>query len=122
EEVYARPWDKLADFEGEITAYLMTAFGIKTKSQFSSQMKVSGKKDEFVLELCREMGATIDLSGPLGRNYLREDLFQSNGSAVRYDDDRHPTYPQAHPGFEPYMAALDLLFTAGSESRKIILE
>ena len=74
------------------------------------------------MNLCRELGAKTYLSGPLGRNYLREDIFQSSGIAVRYDDYRHPMYPQAHPGFEPYMAALDLLFNAGPASLKIILQ
>lgn len=122
EGIYARPWVRLADLAREITAYLMDAFAIKTRLQYSSQMKLSGKKDELVLNLCRDMGATIYLSGPLGRNYLREDLFLSNGIAVRYDDYRHPAYPQAHPGFEPYMAALDVLFNAGPASFKIMME
>jgi len=122
EGVYSRPWDRLSDLAREITAYLLDAFGIKTRLYFSSEMNISGKKDELVLNLCRELGTTTYLSGPLGRNYLREDLFHGNGIAVRYDDYRHPTYPQAHPGFEPYMAALDLLFNAGPASLKIILE
>jgi hypothetical protein len=122
EGVYTRQWQRLADLTREITAYLLDAFGIKTPFHFSSQMAVSGKKDELVLNLCRELGAKTYLSGPLGRNYLREDIFQSSGIAVRYDDYRHPMYPQAHPGFEPYMAALDLLFNAGPASLKIILQ
>ncbi len=33
-----------------------------------------------------------------------------------------PEYPQVYPGFEPYMAALDLLFNAGPASLAIILK
>jgi len=120
--IYARRWDRLADLAGEITRYLLSAFGIRTKLYFSSQMNVSGKKDELVLNLCREIGATEYLSGPLGRNYLREGLFTQHKIAVRYDDYRHPTYPQVYPQFEPYMAAVDLLFNAGPASREILLE
>lgn len=121
EELYTRSWQRLNDLMGEITTYLLDAFGIRTKLCFSSRMKTSGKKDELVLNLCRELGATVYLSGPLGRNYLREDIFQSKGITVRYDDYQHPTYPQAHSGFEPYMAALDLLFNNGPKSLGIIL-
>ena len=85
-------------------------------------MKVSGRKDELVLNLCRELGATDYLSGPLGRNYLREGLFHDHKIAVRYDDYHHPEYQQVYPGFEPYMAALDLLFYAGPASLEIILK
>jgi hypothetical protein len=122
ERAYTRQWERLADLAAEITAYLLDAFGIKTKSYFSSHIRVPGKKDELVLNLCRELGATVYLSGPLGRNYLREDLFRSHGITVRYDDYQHPTYPQVYPGFEAYMAALDLLFNAGPASLEIILK
>ena len=122
EDVYARLWERLADLTREITLYLLDAFGIGTKLYFGSQMKASGKKDELVLNLCRELGATVYLSGPLGRNYLREELFGEHNIAVRYDDYHHPTYSQVYPGFEPYMAAIDLLFNAGPASREILLK
>lgn len=122
ERIYARPWKKLADLISEITAYLLDAFGIHTRLYFSSQMKSSGKKDERVLTLCRQLGATVYLSGPLGRNYLRENLFGGEKIAVRYHDYHHPTYPQVHPKFEPYMAAMDLLFNAGPASLEILMK
>ncbi|HZW05449.1 MAG TPA: WbqC family protein [Candidatus Nitrosotalea sp.] len=122
EGVYSRSWPRLDDLMREITEYLLDAFGIRTKLYFSSQMKVSGKKDELVLNLCRELKATQYLSGPLGRDYLREEMFGSHGIAVRYDDYHHPAYSQAYPGFEPYMAAIDLLFNAGPASLDIILK
>lgn len=121
ESIYARPWEKLSDLTREITAYLLDAFGIGTKLYFGSQMMVSGKKDELVLNLCRELGATVYLSGPLGRNYLREELFREHKISVQYNDYHHPTYSQVYPGFEPQMAAIDLLFNAGPASREILL-
>jgi len=122
EGMYNRRWQKLADLMRETRAYHLDAFGIRTKLYFSSQMKVSGKKDELILNLCRELGATVYLSGPLGRDYLHEDAFRRQGIAVRYHDYRHPTYPQVYPGFEAYMAALDLLFNAGPASLETILK
>jgi hypothetical protein len=121
ESIYARPWGKLSDLSREITAYLLRAFKIETKIYFASQMNPSGKKDELVLNLCRELGATVYLSGPLGRNYLREELFRDHAIAVKYDDYHHPAYSQVYSGFEPYMAAIDLLFNAGPASREILL-
>lgn len=116
EKIYSRSWTRLADLNREITGYLLDAFGIRSKLYFSSQMDVSGKKDELVLNLCRTLGATVYLSGPLGRNYLHEDLFHQQGIGVRYDDYHHPAYLQTYSGFEPYMAAIDLLFNAGPAS------
>src|ERR1700722_276717 len=122
EDIYARPWERLADLTREITLYLLEAFGIGTKLYFGSQMNASGKKDELVLNLCRELEATVYLSGPLGRNYLHEELFREHKIAIRYDDYHHPTYSQVYPDFEPYMAAIDLLFNAGPGSREILLK
>jgi len=122
ESVFQRSWQKLIDLTGDINTYLLQAFGIKTRIYFSSQMKAAGKKDELVLNLCRELGASVYLSGPLGRNYLREPMFHNAGITVRYDDYQHPAYSQAYPGFEPYMAAVDLLLNAGPESLNTIMK
>jgi WbqC-like protein family len=122
ESVYLRSWQKLIDLTGEVTTHLVQAFGIKTRIYFSSQMNAAGKKDELVLNLCRELGANVYLSGPLGRNYLREPLFQNARITVRYDDYQHPAYSQAYPGFEPYMAAVDLLLNAGPKSLNTIMK
>ena len=73
------------------------------------------------MNLCRELGADRYLSGALGREYLREEIFTEAGIAVTYQDYRHPTYPQVHGGFEANMAALDLLFNCGPRSRAVLL-
>jgi hypothetical protein len=49
-------------------------------------------------------------------------LFAAQGVEVRYHGYDHPVYGQAHAGFEPNMAALDLLFNAGPKSREIMLQ
>lgn len=120
--LYDNAWPKLAELTAASSGYLLNVFGISTKLYVSSQMKVPGRKDELVLNLCREVGASTYVSGPLGRDYLREELFQQHGIAVQYDDYRHPTYPQTYPGFEPNLAAIDLLFNAGPASREILLQ
>jgi hypothetical protein len=116
EMTYRRDWNQLVDLTGEVTDYLLDAFGITTKRYLASQLKITGKKDELVLNLCRELGATVYLSGPLGKNYLREELFRESGIAVRYHGYDHPIYAQVYRGFEPYMAALDVLFNVGPRS------
>ena len=118
--IYRREWRNLGELTHETTEYLLNVLAIQTRLYFSSKQEVSGKKDELILNLCRKLGATVYLSGPLGRNYLREELFREQGIAVRYHDYHHPTYPQAHPGFEANMTVLDLLFNAGPQSLEIL--
>jgi hypothetical protein len=121
EGIYNRRWDRLVDITREITAYLLAVFGISTPVRWSSTMDVAGTKDELILNLCRAVGATVYMSGPFGRDYLHEERFQAAGIKVVYHDYVHPTYPQVFPGFEPAMAAIDLLFNCGPKSREILL-
>lgn len=114
--IYARPWQRLVELIDPITEHLCAAFGIGTRTVRASALAVDGRKDDLVLAICRKVGATTYLSGPLGRDYLDEGKFAAAGIAVRYADYAHPTYKQAHPGFLPFMAAIDLLFMAGPDA------
>jgi hypothetical protein len=116
EDVYARSWNRLTDLARAITGSQLDAMGIHTPIRFSSEMNVQGTKDELILNLCQAVGATTYVSGPFGRSYLRLELFEAAGIRVVFDDYQHPTYPQVYPGFEPYMAAIDLLFQCGPQS------
>ncbi len=121
EKVYTQRWDYLADLMREITNYLLDAFGIKTRLLYSSNMNTGGQKDELVLNLCKAVGANVYLSGPLGRNYLREQAFEASGIKVVYHSYVHPVYPQVYPGFEPGMSAIDLLLNHGPNSLQILM-
>lgn len=121
QDLYSQHWDYLIDIIRNSTGHLLDILAIRTPLLFSSQMDVSGKKDELILNLCRLVGATHYVSGPLGRDYIREHLFREAGIAVTYHDYKHPQYPQAYPGFEPYMSTVDLLFNCGSDSLNIIM-
>ncbi len=121
ESSYARPWTHLAPLLREMTGFFLEALGITTPLLYSSELGVEGVKDELVLRLCQKVGATTYLSGPLGRNYLREELFQSAGIAIEYQDYRHPAYPQLGRGpFLPRMAVVDLLLNHGPDSLAIL--
>ena len=120
DDVYSRTWTRLADLIEPITRYLCSCFRITTPMVSSSTLTAEGRKDELVLQICRELGATTYLSGPLGRNYLDESKFARAGIAVRFADYIHPTYPQAHDGFLPNMAAVDLLFMVGEDAGRVL--
>ena len=121
EGVYQGKWDHLSTLLREVTGYMLKAFEITCRLLYSSDMQAEGAKDELVLNICKAVKGTVYLSGPLGRSYLREDLFRRAGIQVIYHDYRHPTYPQAYPGFEPHMSAVDLLFNCGPESRDVLM-
>jgi hypothetical protein len=100
---------RLASVIDNLNRYFQTALGISTEIHRSSTMESRDHKSELVLSLCREIGATTYLSGPFGRKYLDRSAFESANIAVKFHDYSPQTYPQAWPGFEPAMAAIDVL-------------
>ena len=122
EETYQQPYLKLNDLLWKTTIYLLEALGIRTPLRRSSEMNPQGHKDELVLDLCQKAGATLYLSGSLGRDYLREQMFTDANIRVNYQDYLHPQYSQIHGEFEPYMAVIDLLFNHGPESLVILTQ
>ncbi|MGQ0662591.1 MAG: WbqC family protein [Pseudomonadota bacterium] len=118
--VYAREWTRLLPLIQDMNDYMLEALRISTPLVMSSAIKVPGKKQELILNLCQAVGASVYLSGPLGRDYLVEDEFRHAGIDVLYHEYRHPTFVQVHGGFEPHMAAFDLLLNHGPESARIL--
>lgn len=115
-----RRWTRLGDLMRETNEHFRRALGIATPVRRSSTMSPQGTKSDLVLNLCKAAGATVYLSGPLGRGYLEEARFAEAGIEVRYHDYRHPEYPQLLPGFEPNMSVIDLLFNCGDRSGELL--
>lgn len=120
DEVYARSWARLLPLCAELTGWLSVELGVRTETVSSRELAPAGRKDALVLDICRRVGATTYLSGPLGRDYLREELFAEAGIRVVYDDFHHPTYPQRYEPFLPAMAAIDLLFNSGPAASAVL--
>ncbi|MEO6245173.1 MAG: WbqC family protein [Opitutaceae bacterium] len=121
EALFARTWPRLAPMLRAFLEQQLHDFGISTPIRYSSELSVTGRKSDLMLELCRATHAETYLSGPLGRNYLETEAFSEMGITVRYHDFAHPAYEQAGPGFVSHLAALDLLFNHGPASREILL-
>ena len=121
EHIYHQDWAELSPFLQKMTNYLLMSFGIDTQILYSSDLNVPGSKEELVLNLCRKVGATTYLSGPLGRDYLDVETFSAQGIKVVFDEYEHPIYRQVDQAFEPYMASLDLLCNHGPRSREIMM-
>ena len=95
------------------------------KPQFisSSELNASGLKSNLILEICKELNASMYIAGPSGRDYLDVESFKEAGIEVTYNDFAHPTYPQKKTDeFIPYMSSWDLFMNCGfEEGKKIIM-
>jgi hypothetical protein len=87
---------------------------IKTPIVRASELPIQAKKSDLVLALCRHVGATTYLSGPLGRGYLQEDRFSESNIEVRYHDYIHPVYPQLFGEFILALGVVDYWMNCGA--------
>lgn len=107
---YADEWRGLSDLCFEMLAKMVEQLGIKTKIVKASELDYEvGSKSDLVLNICKGVGASSYLSGSLGVDYLDLDSFEASGISVEFQNYQHPEYRQVYSGFEPFMAAIDLM-------------
>ena len=120
EQLFEKKFLRLIDLNMEIIKYVIQALEIDTKTILASEIKVSGKKSDLNLSICKTINADVYLSGTLGVDYIQVEDFENNGIKVEFADYKHPIYPQYYNPFIANMAIIDLLFNCGKKSRKII--
>ena len=120
-DLYASRHCYLNDVIQKTLTYLVQSLDITTRIVRASELGVSGKKNEYILNICRHVGADEYLSGPDGRNYLDFRQWQDAGIDILFHDYRHPVYPQLYGTFEPNMSVVDLLFNCGKSSKEILM-
>lgn len=94
--------------------------GIATPIHFSSEFRLDEGKNEHLIGICKDLGASEYISGPAARGYIDPALWEAQGITVRYKGyDNYPEYPQLHGGFEHGVTVLDLIFNAGPEAAQL---
>lgn len=109
------------DYTNQLLAKLLAYLNISTKIIFASTLDIKGKKLDYVVELTKKLSGDIFVFGKQGVNYADESYLQAHHINAYFQDYQHPVYPQPTPVFLPYLSILDLLFTCGPESKKILL-
>lgn len=119
--VLEQPHAYLKELTAELLRMLLRQLGIGTRLVFASDYDFAGKKSEYLLDMCRRLGATSYISGALGRDYLDTSAFSAAGIGVEFQNYRHPGYPQRFGAFVPSLSVLDLLFNVGPRSLGVLL-
>jgi hypothetical protein len=114
ERLLSIPTTNLAELCWQQLNFWLTEFAIDTKLVRSSELNISSKKSDLVLDLCKHFNADHYLSGALGRDYLDENDFATANIKVEYQEFSHPIYPQRWGDFEPYMSIIDYWMNCGT--------
>jgi len=88
--------------------------GVNTKITWSMDYDLMEGQTERLVDLCKQAGANVYLSGPAAKDYLHEELFQRQEIELRYMDySGYPAYRQLYPPFQPAVSIIDLIFNEG---------
>ncbi len=88
---------------------------IKTSIYKSSEFIIKGDRNEKLINICKQVGATTYLSSPKARNYLNSKLFKDNGIEIEYISYRsYNQYEQLWGDFVHKVSIIDMIFNCGN--------
>lgn len=120
--IYTTEWNSLADLNITLIETFCDMLGMRPSLVRASELPpIQERREELILAHCRHFGADEYLSPPGSRVYLCDETpFRDAGVKLRFQHYEHPTYPQRHGDFVPYLSVLDLLLNVGEDSLNII--
>lgn len=104
---------RLMDLNIGIVESVAPLLGIACHFVTATSLGADGRGEDLLIGLCRSVGATCYMSGSLGRNYITPSKWAESGLGLCYHDYNHPSYPQIHGDFLPWMSFLDLVANVG---------
>jgi len=118
EQLYATLDERhLSDLNRRFITTICGLLGIRTRITWSMDYCLVEGRNERLVDLCRQVGADVYLSGPAAKAYLDEGLFRAHSIQVQYMDySGYPEYEQLYPPFEHAVSILDLLFCQGDDA------
>lgn len=119
-ELLSRPWSRLVELDIAVIALMARWLNLQRPVVRSSHVPIAGRRSARLVDLCLHFGAVHYLTGDAARSYLDVSLFARHGINVQWHGYRHPTYPQQHGAFVPYLSALDLILNCGEGARDVI--
>ncbi len=104
----------LSQINHSFIAAICDALRITTRITWSSDYHPRQGRNERLIDLCSQSGATEYLSGPTAAGYIDPEAFARAGITVVFADySGYPEYPQPYPPFDHFVTILDLLFCTG---------
>ncbi len=121
EQFYAGNSASISQVNRESVLMLLRQLGVDRKIVIASALgHLPEEPSERLAAICESLCADTYLSGAGGRAYLDLEPFNKRGITVKFQVFNHPIYPQLYGDFISNLSLLDLLFTCGPDSLKIL--
>ena len=114
------PYETLIQLDQASWEPALRLLGITCQFIRASELPVSGRGPELLLDICKHLGADIYLSGAFGREYLDVTEFMAEGIRVQFHEYTCPIYPQRFGDFIPFLSYLDMLFNTDLEYNRVL--
>jgi hypothetical protein len=112
----------LSAFNIKIINFLCRYAGIEKEFILSSQINVSGQKDELLANISEYLGAKTYLAAPGSKSYLEKSkFFEERDIKIIYHDYSHPSYFQLYGDFIEGMSCIDAFFNVKQEKLKSLI-
>jgi hypothetical protein len=121
EEMFSSLFEKLVDLNLAIIGHLMNCIQIKTRLVLLSELGVKGRGTQLLIEICKALNASSFLAQSQTKKYLDADLFQKDGTELRYFRYSAPIYPQLWGDFLANLSTFDLVFNCGPKAHDILI-
>ncbi|NDL59655.1 WbqC family protein [Phytoactinopolyspora mesophila] len=122
EEVYGRDQEKLADLNLDIIKALCEYLETPVRIVRASTLPHSGDTTQRLVQLVQAVGGTTHLTSTYGteRRYVDWTVMHRAGLRVEAQMFEHPVYEQIGDEFIANLAAIDMLFSCGTETAEIL--
>jgi len=118
---YSTDFRYLTELNEYFLRWILAILKIDVEIIRASDYNFEGQKSDLVLDMCKKLGADTYIFGSQGRNYANVKAFDRTGIKLYFQEYLHPTYPQLHGSFVPFMSVIDLLFNVGADKAKEII-
>lgn len=124
ESILSRDWERLMELNEAVIRKLCGMLEIRTSIQRVSELGLDFDegKNEKLIQICKHVGADEFYEAAGGKGYIEESLFKENGIHLRFQDYKHPVYPQLYGDFVSSLSVVDLLCNCGREDSIRILK
>lgn len=118
------PSDNLSDYNRQSILAISKLLGAaEEKFVRSSDLNVTGQSTELLVNITKAVGGNVYMCGGGAAGYQQDELFDRGGLQVKYQDFKHPEYPQlVAKEFKPGLSIIDVLMNVGFEKTKEMLD
>jgi hypothetical protein len=121
EDTYLARFEKLVDLNMTFIRYLFRQLNISTEVKLQSELGIQSSGLQLLVDICRQLGASIYLAQPQARKYLDNAVFEKEGLQIQFIKPPARMYPQLWGPFIANLSVFDMLFNCGPKAQDILL-